>query len=332
MNYDSFKKEQINLQLVWRGKQNDISKKNGKYKGVEKDWIVLPDEWIKTIWKQLQDNLSTYIKNQNIQPHDGAHDLLSSWVLCSNLYFGTSINYDFRELFRQFVERKIETRIENIDEIHLEFVPNERSKENLLGEPGNIKQTTPDLAIIFSSNNKKRLIIVESKYTEKSFYDCFGGKKNGDFGQIVNPYPENCFKLKTIENSCLFSNNSKWIRKYWHYLKISEYGLKQLTKCPALFGGYQLVRQQALAEAILKCGNYDNVWSCIAYDRRNEKLMKSMERVGIDSIKNEWVKLFDVKSKFETWEHQEWVEYVRKNAKGTFEKEWINYINERYNI
>jgi hypothetical protein len=46
---------------------------------------------------------------------------------------------------------------------------------------------------------------------------------------------------------------------------------------------------------------------------RNEILMKSMKGSGIDSIENEWGKLFDMKSNFFVWKHQEWVEYVTRN-------------------
>jgi hypothetical protein len=332
MDYNTYKNNQIDLQLKWRKKQNNISKKNGKYNQIEKDYIVPKEEWLYTIWEPLQEKLFSYLKDINIQPHDGSHDLLSSWILCSNLYFGAFINEDFKELFRQFLEEKVKARIEKIDEIHLEFVPGERSKPNFLGEPGGIKQTTPDIAIVFNTNNKKGLILVECKYTEQSFYDCFGRMKKSDYGQIVNPNPENCYKLKTIESSCLFCNSKKWIRKYWRYLKFSENGYVKLNKCPAFSGGYQLVRQQALAEGIVKCGDYENVWSCVAYDGRNEKSMMSMKQVGINSIKDEWEKLFIIKSKFIVWEHQEWTKYVRDNGKEEFDKNWIKYINERYNI
>jgi hypothetical protein len=334
MTFNDFRKEQIKLQKEWKQKQNDISKENGWYNKKQAEHIIPESEWIMTIWKPLRQKLANYLRDENLDKHTGAHDLLSSWVLCSNLYFGTFINEDFKELFRQFIEKKISIKIEKIDTIYLEFVPSERSKPNLLGEPGGIKQTTPDVAIIFSSSKEKGLILVECKYTESSFYNCFGRKEKDNSGKIVNPNPKNCDEIATIENNCLFNNSKKWIRKYWNYLKISKDGLKKLKKCPACTGGYQLVRQQSLAEGIIKCGNYEyeNVWSCVAYDRRNEKLMKSMKRVGINSVKNEWRKLFDIKTKFIVWEHQEWVEYVRENGKGEFENNWISYINERYNM
>jgi hypothetical protein len=329
MNYKEYRQAQIELQLAWREKQKNISKEFGYQNGNKYPHIVPKTEWIKTIWDQLQEDLIIYLEKEGIQRHTGSHNLLSSWVFCSNLYFAAIMNDSFRELFRQFLEMKLAIIIEKIDEIQLEFVLGGKlNPKILLGEPGGKKgtrQTTPDLAVVFTTNGKKGFILVESKYTEHSFYDCSGRKADKERG-------ERCFKketMKLFKEDCLLD---EWGRKYWDYLKVSEYGLEILRNCPACIGGFQLVRQQALAEGIAEIGNYENVWSCIAFDGRNERLMKSMQRAGIDSIKNKWGKLFDSRSKFSLWEHQEWVVYVRENSKEAFENDWVNYINDRYNM
>jgi hypothetical protein len=115
-------------------------------------------------------------------------------------------------------------------------------------------------------------------------------------------------------------------------MDISLYGLKKLKCCPALIGGYQIFRQQSLAEGILKFGKYEKIWSCIAFDGRNEGLLKSIKSTGVDSIKDEWEKLFNLKTKFAIWKHQDWIEYVRQNGKEKLEIDWVNYINERYKM
>ena len=274
MKHNDYRDEQIKLQIAWRKKQDAISKANGEYLGKEKEFIVPKKEWEKTIWKEIQKDLIDYLKRERIKQHSGAHDLLSSWTLCSNLYFGTRAKEEFKELFHQFIEKKLNINIDKISEIGLEFVPGKRSQPNILGEPGGIKQTTPDVFADCSSNNDEVLIVFESKYTEKDFGYCFGK------GKIINPNPQDCDKINTIKNGCLFNaKDTKRKRKYWDYLGFSDDGLKKLKKCPASTGGYQLVRQQALAEGILKEGRYkreinqewknkkyENVWSCVAYD------------------------------------------------------------------
>jgi len=329
MNYKEYWLKQIEMQILWRTKQNNISKEYGTQNGNDYPHIVPKNEWFKTVWKKFNNELLEYLHNEKIQHHTGSHNLLSSWVLCSNLYFGTIVNNNKKELFKQFLEYKLGIKIDTIKNIHLELVlPEKLSPKILLGEPGGIRgtrQTTPDLAIEFIENGKEGLILVECKYTEHSFYDCPVKKNNIEAGKKCK---ENEI-IKSIKNSC-FQN--EWGRKYWEHLNISEYGLNKLKGCPAYIGGYQIVRQQSLAEGILRFGNYKNVWSCIAYDGRNESLMKSMERIGIKSIKEEWEKLFNLKTKFSIWEHQEWVEFVNENGKGTYEKDWVKYIKDRYKL
>jgi len=322
MNYKEYRNDQVRLQLNWRKKQNNLSKELGTQNGNEYAHIVPKNEWIKTVWDKFNNDLLSYLQKEKIQHHTGSHNLLSSWVLCSNLYFGTIINNDFKELLRKFLENKLDIKIEKINKIHLELVlPKELGPVILLGEPGGIrgtKQTTPDLAIEFTSNGKENIILVECKYTEHSFYDC--------------PLRSNelCKDIEILCKKCIQKDKLK--RKYWDYLCITEYGIKNLKCCPAYTSGYQIFRQQALAEGILKIGNYENVWSCIAFDGRNEGLMKSMEKIGIKSIKNEWEKLFNLKTKFSIWEHQEWVNFVRNNCCEKYIDNWVKYIGDRYNI
>jgi len=176
MNYKEYRDKQVELQLNWRKKQRNLSKEFGTQNGNEYAHIVPKNEWIKTVWEKFSNDLLLYLKKEKIQHHTGSHNLLSSWVLCSNLYFGTIINNDFKYLLKQFLENKLEIKIEEINKIHLELVlPEELSPIILLGEPGGIRgtrQTTPDLAIEFTSNGKENIILVECKYTEHSFYDC----------------------------------------------------------------------------------------------------------------------------------------------------------------
>jgi hypothetical protein len=330
MSYKEYWNNQVRLQIEWRKKQNNISEEYGSQNGNKYAHIVKKDEWLKTVWEQFNNELFEYLKKEKIQHHTGSHNLLSSWVLCSNLYFGTIINNNQKEVFRLFLEYKLGIKIDSIKKVHLEFVLTEKlSPRILLGEPGGIRgtrQTTPDLAIEYISNGKEELILVECKYTEHSFYDC--------------PVKEAvcCKCVSQLKTYCVSKDKLK--RKYWDYLTISEYGFLKLHFCPAYIGGYQIFRQQALAEAILEHGNYNNVWSCIAYDGRNPSLMECMKdnnnisnienATPIYSIKDEWEKLFKLKTKFSVWEHQEWIKFVTENGKDKFNEDWIKYIKDRY--
>jgi len=68
-------------------------------------------------------------------------------------------------------------------------------------------------------------------------------------------------------------------RRYWNYLRFSEKAFQTLRRCPAANAGYQLFRQQALAEAITQNSSYSTVISCVAYDERNEAVKKLVKQV-----------------------------------------------------
>ena len=121
-----------------------------------------------------------------------------------------------------------------------------------------------------------------------------------------------------------------WGRKYWSLLKLSPAGKKTLKRCPAATAGYQLFRQQALAEGIMRSGNYSLVVSSVAFDHRNHTLIGCLNRTGIKDFQTNWGEMFDGKTVFKTWTHQEWVQFVRDNQiKGEFNG-WLGYLNERY--
>ena len=121
-----------------------------------------------------------------------------------------------------------------------------------------------------------------------------------------------------------------WGRKYRSLLKLSESGKKTLNRCPAATAGYQLFRQQALAEGIMKSGKYSLVISSVAFDDRNESLKGCLKRTGINDSQTDWADIFDGKAVFKTWTHQEWVQFVRVNQINREFDDWLEYLKERY--
>jgi len=121
-----------------------------------------------------------------------------------------------------------------------------------------------------------------------------------------------------------------WDRKYWDNLELSEHGKEILKRCPAATGGYQLFRQQSLAEGIAKKSEFDLVVSAVAFDGRNQTLITSIWTSGVKDFQRGWGGLFKGRAVFKTWTHQEWVEYVRQNGDENVVEEWVSYINKRY--
>lgn len=117
-----------------------------------------------------------------------------------------------------------------------------------------------------------------------------------------------------------------WGRKYWNNLNLSDYGNNILQRCPAATAGYQLFRQQSLAEGIMKSGNYSMVASFIAFYDRNDVLKDRLKSAGIHDFQTAWGRILEGKAIFKTWTHQEWVAFVQKNQVSGQLDGWLKYL------
>lgn len=336
---NSFDEYINNQQIQWRKKHISVSS-YGIQNNKTREWILPLKFWEEGLWQEIrkdsENSLPDYLSKSEVHKHDGSHNLKSSWILCANLYFSFRKNPD---LLANFLKHNISTDIASIEKMELEFAEDfPLDPKTLLGEPKDgtrgKNQTSPDIAfIVRTTNNKKGLILTENKFTEHSFYDCSGRKaednhnseKCSDIYQILNNLPTACFQLN-------WENAHRPNRKYWNYLKISKYGQSVLKHCPAAFCGCQLFRQQALAEGIAASGKYDFVFSCVAYDERNSSLISSMKKNGVKDFRTEWGKLFDGKTRFATFSHQQWASWVRAKDNNGIWKEWLAYVKERYEL
>ncbi|MFC1744443.1 hypothetical protein ACFL35_10655 [Candidatus Riflebacteria bacterium] len=332
-----FQSEMEKHQIKWR--KNNIENQEWGVYDIEDGKIyehVLPEEiWEEGLFRPLRKNgkipLNSYLVDNCIVNHPGVHNLKSSWANCANLFFPFR---DKPELLKKFVEKKLKVSIKKINQLELEFAEEKPfDPHTLLGEPIGKRgqgQTSPDVGIVFEiEDGRKGLLLIENKLVEKSFYNCSGTKdNNGD------THPEKCRGFeriyKDLSNSCFLFNWQYDKRKYWDYMLPKKESLKKMKYCPAAYGGYQLFRQQALAEALLKTGKYSAVFSGVAYDKRNVKLIKCLSRAGIYDFTKGWGNIFHLNTGFFTFTHQEWVSFVKDNDRDGEWKEWHTYIIERY--
>lgn len=321
-------------QVSWR--QKHISNQEwGEQNGKKRPWILPKELWEEGLWPGIcsdsAHSLPDYLEQNDVEKHDGVHNLKSSWVLCANLYFPFQRDLDILAGFLQ----QVYPLIESVDRMELEYAEEPPlDPATLLGEPASGKrgknQTSPDVAFII--NGGKGLMLTENKFTEHSFYECSGRKKEHgnpdikrclDFGLVSSDTVNNCYQ-------CHWEDGSRKNRKYWDYITINEKGRKLLKRCPAAVSGYQLFRQQALAEAIARSNKYDFVISCVAYDSRNKNLIKCMSPAGVADFARDWAGLFDGKARFVTFRHQQWVSWVRENTRRERWNDWLCYIEQRH--
>ena len=335
---NSFNQEMEAAQVAWR-KHHVKTRDQGWQNGKQRPWILPAPRWEDGLWPGIrsgsQNPLQSYLDTTGVQKHQYVHNLKSSWVLCANLYFAH--RQDMRLLGR-FLAERIDQRIVRIERLELEYAEDPPlDPTTLLGEPQGKRgahQTSPDIAFIVTLKTGGRgLILTENKFTEHYFYPCSGRKKehgNPDSGRcldaqavIQNPAAQ-CYLLN-------WETGQRKNRQYWQYLNISRSGRRTLRQCPAATAGYQLFRQQALAEAIAqKSDAYDLVVSAVAYDTRNTALTQSMKSAGISNFSTDWAALFDGQTRFASFTHQDWVHWVRTHGANGQWANWLGWVAARY--
>ncbi len=243
-----------------------------------------------------------------------------------------------------FLNRELNLDIASIDAVELEYAaPGKLAPRNLLGESSGKRgsgQTSPDVAILFTCNDGKcGIFLVENKYTEHHFYACSAAKKtisneHSLQGLKPNPNPGRCRNIQDLlENPASNCHQVSWGRKYWSILakSLDNNAMKNLPYCPAMSDGYQLFRQQALAQGIAEMGLFDHVFSGVAYDERNTKLIGCLNDLGMTDFRKDWPSLFNTgsKVKFHCFSHQELVLRVTRSRSAYIQK-WSKYVRDRY--
>ncbi len=336
--YD-FSIDQKEQMKIWR--VNNISTKQiGTHNGKKHRYIIPKHFWKETLWSGIraESELPQYLKDKNIQSHTGTHNLVSSWINCANLYFPILSNKALKTLMLEFQKLYVSNQITKLTGVDLEFAfqkGDELHPATLLGEKDGSRgsgQTSPDVAFwVETKNGNEGIILTECKYTEHSFYSCSARKVDNKLNRINNPAPKRCMqKVKDCDYTSV-CHQAVWGRKYIGLINYSDFGKSQLGRCPAATAGYQLLRQQALAEGIANSGRYSLVASIVAFDERNTTLKRCLRTTGIDDFQTGWGKLFEGKAIFKTWTHQDWVQFVRDNQKNGEHDDWLNYLNKRYN-
>ncbi|GAH32954.1 unnamed protein product, partial [marine sediment metagenome] len=295
----------------------------GWQNGVQREHILPASQWLLGAWQPIRNPLDEYIRVSGIQPHRCKHNLKSGWTQCANLFFPFRYYSDMKRIFTGFLSQQLALRVTNIETLELEYAaPGNLEPKRLLGELGGKKgsmQTSPDVAVLFGcEDGKSGIYLIENKYTEHSFYNCSGAKKtqgkmHSERGLPPNDNPKRCENaIEVFRNPEKMCQQEAWHRKYWSILRdtVNENFLKTCGHCPALTGGYQLFRQQALAQGIAESGLFDYVVSGVAYDSRNDALIGCLKKIGLDNFANGWPRLFNTNVHFDCFSHQDLVSYV----------------------
>jgi len=338
-----FDKQAESHQVEWRNNQKELEGVGkGWQNGVQREHILPARQWLLGIWPPIRNTLDEYIRASGIQPNAGKHNLKSSWTQCANLFFPFRSYPRMAAVLAGFLTQQLGVKVTRIESLELEYAaPGNLEPERLLGELGGKRgsgQTSPDVAIIFGcEDGRSGIYLIENKYTEHSFYDCSGAKKplskiHSEQGLTPNPDPNRCHNaIRVLRNPEEMCQEQTWGRKYWSVLKdtVNKGVIQQRGCCPALAGGYQLFRQQALAQGIANSGLFDCVISGVAYDARNTALITCFRSIGLGNFASGWRRLFNTAVRFHCFTHQDFVSYIRQSSDKLCQM-WARYIIARY--
>jgi len=222
---------------------------------------------------------------RRVSRHSGAHNLKSSCISGVNLSFPFRASAAGRALLAGFLRAAVDARVCTVDSLELEWAGDrEHSPRTLLGETGGSRgagQTSPDFA--FTANGGEGRLLVENKLVEHSFYPCSARTGSGSAVRPGHPDPTRCDDASALLSDPGRCHQQTLGRRHWHWLHdaVDPDQFARLSRYPAATAGYQLFRQQALAEALARSGRYRFVVSVLALDTRNSRLAGSLSSSGL---------------------------------------------------
>ena len=108
-------------QMKWRSNGLPDLTALGTHRQKEYRHLLPKDDWLRGLFRPIQEPLKKYISDERIQPHSHKHNLLSSWMLCANLYFPFRGNKDGLRLLSAFLASKLRIDKWEIEGLELEY-------------------------------------------------------------------------------------------------------------------------------------------------------------------------------------------------------------------
>lgn len=327
-------------QMAWKARRLPDLREPGLWQGRPYEHII-PRRWsAENLWSGLHEGgvrpLDEYLRVNEVQAHKGRDNLLSSWTLCANIYFPFGASAEGRALLATFLRARTGLPVREVSAVELEYALDPPlDPGTLLGEldgKRGANQTSPDVAFeLILDDGEPALVLTEVKFVEHSFYNCSGCKALPpsdrraicwDLGHVLGSPAERCAHAATRS------------RRYWDHLAgplRSGQAASHTWRCPAAIGGYQLFRQQALAEALATTSGFAAVVSSVAYDARNVGLMRSVASSGLPDVSSDWGAMFDGRARFVVFTHQAWYAWVARSAAApTWVSDWLAWVGDRY--
>jgi len=288
---------------------------------------ILPKRnWDLNLWEGIREEAERYFDENEIAWHMQRHNLLSSQIMCVNIFFPLRQHRGILEVWLSHYF----SELERVTKLDFEYV-GPKNYFNELGGRGQ-NRTSSDLAITWQDKeDRKNMLLLEFKFTEPDFGKC---SKQG------NTNPKRCLSSKDIVSShktqCYRSEVG---RPYWDMVLSSDSPFKKesLTVesyCPFHYDFYQLMRNQLLAHCIQSDSEeeFNRVDFGVIYHTDNEALTRMSRSFGGEyNPLKAWHKLLKNPDTFHVFTVQEFLDDIEPNLRGDLEN-WRAYLKQRYDL
>ncbi len=307
-----------------------VVRKRGRWRGREHRHILPVELWDLNLWEQIRATARIHFLEEDIAWHDQRHNLLSSQILCVNIFF--PLRYE-QTLLARFLAGRI-PQLTRVGKMHFEYI----GDKNYLKEPGGRgrMRTSADVALEwFDASNSRGLLLLEFKFTEPEFGRCGGATSKGNrdrsrcrqASKIVQAPEKMCYLVKPKR------------RPYWEIalgpdspLRINL--LAEESYCPFRYDFYQLMRNQFLAHRIESDphSGYERALFGVVYHAENDHLLRMGRPFGGErNPMKAWAGLLREPDRFISFTIQDLLAWMDTRLPSHLE-EWRGFLSEKYGL
>lgn len=290
---------------------------------------ILPArQWTLNLWSGIHKAAVDYFRRKKIKWHKERDNLLSSQILCVNIFFPLKNQLSLLDGFL----KGFYPSLAKVTDIDFEYI----GPRNYFNEPGGrgFNRTSADVAITWEdTKGKSSLLLIEFKFTEPNFGEC---------SKSANPDQERCnhgeLVISSPQTECYRSEVS---RPYWDMI-LSPQGpfireaLSKTKYCPFRYDFYQLMRNQLLAKCVAEDedSGFHITEFAVCYDDRNKTLLNLSHPIDGDSNPLIiWKSFLKNPSSFKYFTIQQLMEHIDHTDNLPSEmKQWRAYLNKRYGL
>ena len=321
----TFRERMEDKQSVYKTEFLEI-KQMGLLRGQPLPHVLPEDAWSLNLWREISYDAVKYFARHDIPWNPQKHSMLSSQVLCVNIFFPLKEHLNIIHNWMQM--RQFD--VGEVLDIYFEYT----SPKNYLNEKDERGQGAAgtDLAIHWLDMAKRNnLLLLEFRFTESSLGEC---------SPQGNPNPKRCYAPRKIaaghRKQCYRSQQG---RRYWDIIlsagsPVWKDSILVEKYCPFRYDFFNLMRGQLLAHSIQadSKSDFDRVEFGVMYHEGNDELLRMSHTFdGERDPLKVWPTLLHKPETFHSFTMQEFFNIVEPILPFDLTL-WREYINQRYGI